>query len=105
MAAHVTHEIRNPLSSMGLNVELLEEELALVSDMPSFDDEVVRHAADRFEGDRGDGDVLMAAAICALAEQRQILHIPLAEQKAHLIVHLTDKDLRDALRRVIAVPL
>jgi two-component system NtrC family sensor kinase len=33
MAAHVTHEIRNPLSSMGLNVELLEEELASVTDM------------------------------------------------------------------------
>ncbi len=30
MAAHVTHEIRNPLSSMGLNIELLEEELAHV---------------------------------------------------------------------------
>jgi two-component system, NtrC family, sensor kinase len=29
MAAHVTHEIRNPLSAMGLNVEMLEEELAL----------------------------------------------------------------------------
>jgi signal transduction histidine kinase len=28
MAAHVTHEIRNPLSSLALNVELLEEELA-----------------------------------------------------------------------------
>ncbi len=28
MAAHVTHEIRNPLSSIGLNVELLEEEMA-----------------------------------------------------------------------------
>lgn len=28
MAAHVTHEIRNPLSSIGLNIELLEEELA-----------------------------------------------------------------------------
>jgi signal transduction histidine kinase len=28
MAAHVTHEIRNPLSSMGLNIEMLEEELA-----------------------------------------------------------------------------
>jgi signal transduction histidine kinase len=28
MAAHVTHEIRNPLSSMGLNLELLDEELA-----------------------------------------------------------------------------
>jgi signal transduction histidine kinase len=27
MAAHVTHEIRNPLSSIALNVELLEEEL------------------------------------------------------------------------------
>ena len=28
MAAHVTHEIRNPLSAMSLNVEMLEEELA-----------------------------------------------------------------------------
>jgi signal transduction histidine kinase len=28
MAAHVTHEIRNPLSSIGLNIEMLEEELA-----------------------------------------------------------------------------
>src|SRR5690606_6210723 len=28
MAAHVTHEIRNPLSSIALNLELLEEELA-----------------------------------------------------------------------------
>jgi len=28
MAAHVTHEIRNPLSAIGLNLELLEEELA-----------------------------------------------------------------------------
>jgi signal transduction histidine kinase len=30
MAAHVTHEIRNPLSSIGLNIELLEEELGRV---------------------------------------------------------------------------
>jgi signal transduction histidine kinase len=28
MAAHVTHEIRNPLSSIGLNIELLEEDLS-----------------------------------------------------------------------------
>ncbi len=28
MAAHVTHEIRNPLSSIALNVELLEDDLA-----------------------------------------------------------------------------
>ena len=34
MAAHVTHEVRNPLSSIALNVELLEEELA-----PRGDDE------------------------------------------------------------------
>jgi signal transduction histidine kinase len=34
MAAHVTHEIRNPLSAMGLNVELLEEELS--SRMPEL---------------------------------------------------------------------
>jgi signal transduction histidine kinase len=27
MAAHVTHEIRNPLSAIGLNVDLLEEEI------------------------------------------------------------------------------
>lgn len=27
MAAHVTHEVRNPLSSIGLNTELLEDEL------------------------------------------------------------------------------
>jgi len=32
MAAHVTHEIRNPLSSIGLNLELLEEEVALSDD-------------------------------------------------------------------------
>lgn len=32
MAAHVTHEIRNPLSAMGLNVELLAEELATLVD-------------------------------------------------------------------------
>jgi two-component system NtrC family sensor kinase len=28
MAAHVTHEVRNPLSSIALNVELLEEDLS-----------------------------------------------------------------------------
>ncbi len=32
MAAHVTHEIRNPLSSIGLNIELLEEEIASEAD-------------------------------------------------------------------------
>lgn len=31
MAAHVSHEVRNPLSSIGLNVELLQEELGGVS--------------------------------------------------------------------------
>lgn len=32
MAAHVTHEIRNPISALGLNVELLEEELAMMTE-------------------------------------------------------------------------
>jgi signal transduction histidine kinase len=32
MAAHVTHEIRNPISAMGLNVEMLQEELAGIAD-------------------------------------------------------------------------
>ncbi|MGD8858831.1 MAG: ATP-binding protein [Myxococcales bacterium] len=32
MAAHVTHEVRNPLSSIGLNMEMLEEELTDASD-------------------------------------------------------------------------
>ncbi len=34
MAAHVTHEIRNPLSSIALNVELLEDDLAQASEEP-----------------------------------------------------------------------
>lgn len=32
MAAHVTHEVRNPLSSIALNLELLEEELSSESE-------------------------------------------------------------------------
>jgi two-component system, NtrC family, sensor kinase len=33
MAAHVTHEIRNPLSSIALNLEMLEDELAAGGDL------------------------------------------------------------------------
>ncbi len=40
MAAHVTHEIRNPLSAMGLNVELLEEEIAQGTGSSANDAEV-----------------------------------------------------------------
>ncbi len=36
MAAHVTHEIRNPLSAIGLNVELLEEEVAKAGEKESM---------------------------------------------------------------------
>src|SRR5581483_11583971 len=35
MAAHITHEIRNPLSSIGLNVELLEEEVGKIGEEPA----------------------------------------------------------------------
>lgn len=34
MAAHITHEVRNPLSSIGLNLELLEEELVTAGPNP-----------------------------------------------------------------------
>jgi two-component system NtrC family sensor kinase len=40
MAAHVTHEIRNPLSAMGLNVELLEEEISHGSQLAADSAEV-----------------------------------------------------------------
>lgn len=33
MAAHVTHEVRNPLSSIGLNVELLRDELQSAAEL------------------------------------------------------------------------
>ncbi|MBW2522637.1 MAG: HAMP domain-containing protein [Deltaproteobacteria bacterium] len=34
MAAHISHEVRNPLSSIGLNLELLEEEIAEAGSNP-----------------------------------------------------------------------
>lgn len=34
MAAHISHEVRNPLSSIGLNLELLEEEIAAAGSNP-----------------------------------------------------------------------
>ncbi len=43
MAAQITHEIRNPLSSISLNTELLEEELA----QAGLDDTEIRHLLHR----------------------------------------------------------
>ena len=45
MAAHVTHEIRNPLSAMGLNLELLEEELATAHANPAAQALAVQNGA------------------------------------------------------------
>ncbi len=45
MAAHVTHEIRNPLSSIGLNIELLEEELS--HELPRGESRALLHAITR----------------------------------------------------------
>jgi signal transduction histidine kinase len=39
MAAMITHEVRNPLSSIGLNTELLEEELSALAKGQGDDDE------------------------------------------------------------------
>ncbi len=51
MAAHVTHEIRNPLSSIGLNLEMLEEELVLaeVSAEPRQLLQAIRREVDHLE--------------------------------------------------------
>jgi signal transduction histidine kinase len=47
MAAHVTHEVRNPLSSIGLNVELLEEELSGAGAEPKALLRSIRREVDR----------------------------------------------------------
>jgi signal transduction histidine kinase len=47
MAAHVTHEVRNPLSSIGLNLELLEEELADAGSEPKALLRAIRREVDR----------------------------------------------------------
>jgi signal transduction histidine kinase len=47
MAAMITHEVRNPLSSIGLNTELLEEELASGSDEARKLCASIHHEVDR----------------------------------------------------------
>ncbi len=47
LAAHVTHEVRNPLSSLALNVELLEEELAAAPEETRGILEAVQREIDR----------------------------------------------------------
>ncbi len=51
MAAHVTHEVRNPLSSIALNLELLEEELS-EGDAAASDEAKALHLAIRQEVER-----------------------------------------------------
>lgn len=48
VAAHVAHEIRNPLSSIGLNAELLEEELSESAEARRLLS-AIRHEIDRLE--------------------------------------------------------
>jgi signal transduction histidine kinase len=40
VAAQITHEVRNPLSSIGLNAEMLEEELAALEGSPAMIEEL-----------------------------------------------------------------
>lgn len=42
MAAHVTHEVRNPLSSMGLNAEMLADELGALGESAGESSRLVR---------------------------------------------------------------
>ncbi|HTN83193.1 MAG TPA: ATP-binding protein [Sorangium sp.] len=65
MAAHVTHEIRNPLSSIGLNLELLEEEVARASAEGTPDAElrpVMKESAQLVTAIRGEVDRLSRIA-------------------------------------------
>lgn len=50
MAAHVTHEIRNPLSSIALNLELLEEELSGAADEPNNLLSAIKAEVERLSG-------------------------------------------------------
>jgi two-component system, NtrC family, sensor kinase len=50
MAAHVTHEIRNPLSSIALNLELLEEELPAGADEANNLLRAIRAEVERLAG-------------------------------------------------------
>lgn len=50
MAAHVTHEIRNPLSSIALNVELLEDDLAEASEESRELLRAIRREVERLTG-------------------------------------------------------
>ena len=52
MSSQITHEIRNPLSSIGLNTELLEEEIGLLSQNGQMDEARSLLAAIRGEIDR-----------------------------------------------------
>ncbi len=62
MAAHVTHEIRNPLSSMALNVEMLEEELAGHEDEARSLLRAVKHEIERLSA--------LSAQYLSVARQR-----------------------------------
>ena len=50
MAAHVTHEVRNPLSSVGLNVEMLADELNASDDESRALLKSIRQELNRLEG-------------------------------------------------------
>jgi signal transduction histidine kinase/HAMP domain-containing protein len=82
MAAHITHEIRNPLSSIGLNVELLEETIA---------------GADDANGDVG-GDGGGAAARQRRTREAQQLRSALAREVGRLA------DVSDDYLRVARLP-
>jgi two-component system, NtrC family, sensor kinase len=81
MAAHVTHEIRNPISAMGLNVELLEEEL---SEKPSTGEATQLVRAIHGEVER----------LSALSEQ----YLGLARRRTP---DLAPGDLRDVVEEVV----
>ncbi len=120
MAAHITHEIRNPLSSIGLNVELLEEEIeghgnkesaALVTAIKAEIDRlsriseqylsVARRPRPKFASERIDDLVreLLAFVGPELTRAKVNLHIETDDSIKE--VHLDESQLRQALLNLV----
>jgi signal transduction histidine kinase len=99
MAAHVTHEIRNPLSSIGLNLELLEEELRGEGDGGGRGE--VRRGGDAAEDHRREALELLAAIRAETARLSRIAeqYLGIARRPAPT---LEPESIADVVRELVA---
>ncbi len=95
MAAHVTHEIRNPLSSMALNLELLEEEMSGAAPEAKSLTRAVQLELERL--------ISLSEQYLSLARQRPIL--PESEDIGLLVTEALQFMRRDLEQRGIVVQM